>query len=67
MTEAQQAVERLKKKYGSLRKAAKACGSTTATFSRIAAGLQEPSKVTSARLGLARTVTYSKANGKIRK
>lgn len=66
MTEAQQAVERLKKKYGSLRKAATACGSTTATFSRIAAGIQEPSEETLAKLGLARTVTYIKANGRKR-
>lgn len=67
MIEAQEAVERLRKKYGSLRKAAKACGSTTATFSRIKAGLQEPTEETLAKLGLARTVTYSKASGKARR
>ncbi len=67
MTEAQLAVERLRKKHGSLQKAAKACGSTTATLSRILAGLNQPSEETSVLLGLIKTVTYTKPNGKAKR
>lgn len=63
MTEAQLAVDRLRKKHGSLQRAAKACGSTTATLSRILAGLNQPSEATLACLGLIKTVTY-KPNGR---
>lgn len=64
MTEAQRAVERLRDKHGSLQKAARACGSTTATFSRILAGLVEPSEQTLELLGLVKHVTYRKPNGR---
>lgn len=67
MTEAQLAVERLRKKHGSLRKAAQICGIPAPSLCRIKLGRYEPSDTVLAKLGLVRTIIYSRGNGKARK